>query len=153
MCKRVFFRKLAGQHPATSLRINFFTDNFQGFRLNEHRPMAISRSCAKCLKSTCEIVFILYILLKILPLVHETNSFAEVFCKKDVLKKKIRKLTCKHKKQSSEDVLPKRFSKKFRKIRFSILGKHLHSSLFLVKFQIFSPADLKNRSSSTDVFL
>ena len=26
-----FFRKLAGWHFAASLRINFFTDNFQGF--------------------------------------------------------------------------------------------------------------------------
>ena len=29
--ERVFFRKLAGWHLATSLQINLFTDNFQGF--------------------------------------------------------------------------------------------------------------------------
>ena len=31
ICERVFFGKLAGWHLATSLEINFFTDNFQGF--------------------------------------------------------------------------------------------------------------------------
>ena len=31
MCERVSFRKLTDWHFATLLRINFFTDNFQGF--------------------------------------------------------------------------------------------------------------------------
>ena len=149
MCKRVFFCKLAGQHPATSLRINFFTDNFQGFRLNEHRPMAISRSCAKCLKSTCEVVFILYILVKILRLVHETNSFPEVFCKKDVLKKKSENLHVNTKNSHPKMFCQKGFLKNFAKF----IGKHLRSRLFSVKFQIFNPADLKKGSSSADVFL
>ena len=30
-CVKEFFRKLAGWHLATSLQINFFTDNFEGF--------------------------------------------------------------------------------------------------------------------------
>ena len=56
MCKRIFFFcKLAGWHLADSLRIDFFTDNFQGFGLNDNIPMATSRNCAKCLKNTCEI--------------------------------------------------------------------------------------------------
>ena len=70
--------------------------------------MATSRSCEKCLRSTCEVVFLLYVLAKILQLVHEKNSLPEVFYKMDVLKK-FSKLTCKHK-QSSEGVLSKRFS-------------------------------------------
>ena len=56
MCKRVFFFcKLEGWHHAESLWIEFFTDNFQGFGLNDNIPMATSRNCAKCLKNTCEI--------------------------------------------------------------------------------------------------
>ena len=42
--------------------------------------MATSRSCIKCLKSTGEIV------VEILQLVHEINSFPEVFYERQVLK-------------------------------------------------------------------
>ena len=59
-----FFRKLTGWHLATSLQINFFTDNFQKFQWNELLRMATSRSCIKCLKSTCEIVFYTILWLK-----------------------------------------------------------------------------------------
>ena len=59
MCKKRFFLcKFAGWNLATLLRINFFTNNFQGFWLNEHLPMATSRSCTKYLKSTCERVMV-----------------------------------------------------------------------------------------------
>ena len=110
--------------------------------------MAISRSGAKCLKSTCEIVFILYILLKILRLVHETNSFTEVFCKKDVLKKKSENLHV-----NTKNSHPKMFCQKgFLKIFAKFIGKHLRSSLFLVKFQIFSPADLKKEAPAQMFF-
>ena len=51
------FRKLAGWNLATLLQINFFTDNFQRFKLHERLRTATSRSCIKCLKSTCEIIF------------------------------------------------------------------------------------------------
>ena len=53
-----FFRKLAGWYLATSLRINFFTDEFYGFWSNQHFPVTTSRSYTKCLKSTCEIVIV-----------------------------------------------------------------------------------------------
>ena len=45
-----FSRKLACWHLATSLQINFFIDNFQGFQVNECLQMATSRSCKKRLK-------------------------------------------------------------------------------------------------------
>ena len=80
--------------------------------------MAISRSGAKCLKSTCEIVFILYILLKILRLVHETNSFTEVFCKKDVLKKKSENLHVNTKNSHPKMFCQKGFLKNFAKFDF-----------------------------------
>ena len=54
VCERVFFNKLVGWNSSTELRITFFKDNFQGFWLNEHLPMATSRSCKNCLKSTGE---------------------------------------------------------------------------------------------------
>ena len=52
-----FFRKFADWHLATSLPINFFTDNFQGFWINEGLQMVSSHSCIKYLKSTCEMLF------------------------------------------------------------------------------------------------
>ena len=55
---KTFFSKLSGWHLATSQQINFFTDSFQGFWLNEHIPMAVSCFYTKCLKSTCEIVLV-----------------------------------------------------------------------------------------------
>ena len=54
--KEFFFHILVSLHPASSLRIKFFTDNFQEFLLNEYLPMAISSYCTICLKSTCETV-------------------------------------------------------------------------------------------------
>ena len=57
MRERAFFHELAGWHLAASVQINFFTDYFQRFSVNERLRMATSCSCTKCLKSTCEIVF------------------------------------------------------------------------------------------------
>ena len=54
MCERVFFCKVAGQHLATSLQINFFTNSFHGFYVNERLRMPTFRSC---LKSVYETVF------------------------------------------------------------------------------------------------
>ena len=51
--KKFVFLKLAGLHLATSL-----TNNFPGFWLNKHLPMATSSSYTKCLKGTCEIVIV-----------------------------------------------------------------------------------------------
>ena len=45
---KFFFCKLASWQSPISLRINFFTHNFQA--------TATSRSCTNCFKSTCEIV-------------------------------------------------------------------------------------------------
>ena len=54
--RKSFLVNFAGRHLATSLRINFFADNFHGFWLNEHFPMATSCSYTRCLKNPCEIV-------------------------------------------------------------------------------------------------
>ena len=54
-----FYCKLAGWVLPNLLQINFFTDNFQGFWLNEILLLTISRCYSKCLKSTtCEIVIV-----------------------------------------------------------------------------------------------
>ena len=45
---------IPGWNSSNELRITFFKDNFQGFWLNEHLPMATFRSCIKCLKSTSQ---------------------------------------------------------------------------------------------------
>ena len=47
----------SGWYLATSLYINFSTDNFQGFWVHETFRIATSSSCIKCLISTCEILF------------------------------------------------------------------------------------------------
>ena len=82
-----FFRKLAGWYPLTSLRINFFTDNFQGFLKNEPIPMAASRSCSKVLRSTWEIIFLLCMLAIIPQLVHEISRHMEVSIKRCSVKR------------------------------------------------------------------
>lgn len=56
--KKFFFRKLAGWDLTTLLQINFFTDNFRWFWLNEHLRMATSPSHTKYLKSTGKIVIV-----------------------------------------------------------------------------------------------
>ena len=68
-----FFHKLAGWHLATSLQINFSTDNFQEFKVNERLQMATSSCCTKCLKITSEVAFLLYLLVEIFELVHEVS--------------------------------------------------------------------------------
>ena len=87
-----FFRKLADWHLTSSLRINFFTNNIQGFWLNEHLPVAsntlsfLYNMPKKYLGNS----FLLYILPEILQVVHEISSFRvfckKVFCQKGVLK-------------------------------------------------------------------
>ena len=78
------FCKLAGWHLVTSQRINLFIDNFQGFWLIEHLPMASSGSYTNNFKSTCEIVAVCA---GWNPLfVYEISSLPEVFYKKGVLK-------------------------------------------------------------------
>lgn len=54
--KSFFFCKLPGWYLPTLLWITYFTDDFQGFSLNEHISVAIFRSCTKCLKIISEIV-------------------------------------------------------------------------------------------------
>ena len=70
-CVKEWFCKLTAWHLSTSLQINFFADNFEGFLKNECLRMATSRSCIKCLKSS----FLLYLVVEILQLVHEVSSF------------------------------------------------------------------------------
>ena len=53
------FLQLAGWHLGTSLRINLFTDNFQGYYVNERPRIATSRFRIKYLKSACEKFFFL----------------------------------------------------------------------------------------------
>ena len=62
-----FFGKLAGWHLVTSQRINLFTDNFQGFWLNEHLAMAI---LLFLIQNTWKVFvkLLLYVLAKILSL-------------------------------------------------------------------------------------
>ena len=68
-----FFHKLADWHLATSLQINFSTDNFQEFKVNERLQMATSSCCTKCLTITSEVAFLLYLLVEIFELVHEVS--------------------------------------------------------------------------------
>ena len=84
--------------------------------------MATSRSFIKCLKRTCEIVFLLYLVVEILQLVH--SSFPEVLYKKCVLKN-VSKFTDKHKKQSS-------------RVRFSVKRKDVLKNLQNSQQNIFS---------------
>ena len=66
-----FFRKLAGWHIATSLRINLFTANFQGFILSKWTPSNVYFSLLyKVLGKHLWNSFSLYLLVKILQLVH-----------------------------------------------------------------------------------
>ena len=69
-------------------------------------------------------------LLEILQRVHEISSLREVFYKKGVLKN-FSTFTGKHKKQSFEGVLSKRFFKNFA----NFIEKHPHRSVFLDKVQ------------------
>ena len=52
-----FVRKLAGWHLEPLPQNNFFTYNFEGFYINDRLRKTTSRSCTKCLKSACEIIF------------------------------------------------------------------------------------------------
>ena len=76
-----FFRKLAGWHLAIHYRLT--SSQLSGV-LSKHLRIATSRSCTKCLKSTCEVVFLLYLVVEILQLGHEIAvsqrcSMKEVF--------------------------------------------------------------------------
>ena len=71
VCVKQFFSKIAGSHPATSLRSNFFTDNFLRFSLNEQLSMAIMHLWKSFL-----------LLTEILQLVYEISSLTEIFYKK-----------------------------------------------------------------------
>ena len=85
-----FFCKLADWHLSPLLQINFFTDGFQEYWLNEHLPMATCRSYTKWLKSICE-----------MAIVYTGWNPA----------------TCTWNKQSPRGVLSKRCSEKFLKIQ------------------------------------
>ena len=71
--------------------------------------MATSRSCIKCFKSTCEIVFLLYLVVKILQLVHKIAVFPRRSIKQVFWKTSQNSIqTDKHKEQSYRGVLWKR---------------------------------------------
>ena len=78
--------------------------------------MATFRSSIKCLKSTCEIVFLLYLLVETLQLVHKISSFPEVLYKRGVLKN-VSKFIDKDKMQSSGSVLLKDIFKNFAEFK------------------------------------
>ena len=78
--------------------------------------MATFRSSIKCLKSTCEIVFLLYLLVETLQLVHKISSFPEVLYKRRALKN-VSKFIDKHKMQSSGSVLSKDILKNFAEFK------------------------------------
>ena len=77
--------------------------------------MATSRSCIKWLKNTCEIVFLLYLVVEILQFVHKVSSFPEALYKRGVLKN-FSKFSDKYKKQSSGGVLSKDVLKNFAEL-------------------------------------
>ena len=109
----------------TSLRINLCTYNFQGLEVNKRLWMTTSRSCIKCLKSTCEIVFhYLHLSVEILQLEHEIRSFSEMLYKRGVLKN-FSKFTDKHQMQSSGDVCQKMFLKISQNSQKNITGAFL----------------------------
>ena len=74
--------------------------------------------------------FLLYLLVEILQLVHETSSFPEVLYKRSVLKN-FSKFPDKHKKQSSGGLLSKDVLKNIA----NFTEEHLCQSLFLTKLQ------------------
>ena len=117
-----FFCKPTSGHLATSLGINFFTDD-------ERLRMVNSRSSIKCLKSTSEIVFYL-LMVEILQLVHEISIFPEVFYERGVMKN-FSKSTDKHKNQSSGGVLSNKVLKNFSKFAEKIFA----GISFLIKLQ------------------
>ena len=90
--------------------------------------MATSRSCIKCLKSTCGKSFLQYLVVEILQLVHEISSLPEVLYKRGVLKN-FPKFRDKHKKKSSGGALSKDVRKNFAKFK----EKYLWLSLFFDK--------------------
>ena len=111
--KEFFFRKLAGWHLPTSLRINLITDNFQGF-LSYWTP---SNGCISFLH-------------KMLKKHLWNRSFSEVLYKRGVLKN-FSKVTDKHKKQSSGGVLSKDVLKYFAKFTENTFAR----ISFLIKLQ------------------
>ena len=146
-----FFCILPVWHLAISVRINFFSDNFQRFLVNEHLWMATSRPYDWILN-----IFLLYLLVEIQQLVHEISGFPEGIYKKGVLKN-VSKFTDKHKKQSSTGVLSKdalkNCAKSTEKQPLAMLckkgdhknfanfqGKHLCWSFFFIKLQFWGPA-------------
>ena len=87
--------------------------------------MATSSSSIKCLKALKK-YFLLYLMVKILQLVHEISNFSEVLCERGDLKN-FSKLTDKHKKQSFAGVLSKNVLENFTKF---IEKTSLRQSLF-----------------------
>ena len=126
MWERIFCKR-AGWHLTTSsLQINFFMDDFQGFLVNKNLQIATSRSFNKILEKHLWISFLLCMLIEILQVVSE--SFPEVLFKKGFLKN-ISKFTGKHKKQSSGGVSLKSDLKNLG----PFIGEHFCRGLFFNK--------------------
>ena len=109
--------------------------------------METTRSCIKCLRSTCEIVSYLYLVAVILQLLHEISSFPEVLYKRDILKN-FSKFTEKHKKQPSGGVLSKDVFKNFAKFT----EKHLCRSLLFNKVSGWKPETVRSSHCRCQLF-
>ena len=122
-----FFRKLADWHRATSLQINFFTDSSQEF-WESFKILTSSNGYLlflfKMLQKHLWNSFLLYLVVEILQLVHETK----VLYKRGVLKS-FSKFSDKNKEQKSGGVL----SKEVLKIFVKFTEKHLCRSLLFNK--------------------
>ena len=105
-----FFRELAGCHLAASLRINLFTGNFQWTPSNGFLSFLY-----KILEWHQWNSFSLFLLIEILPLLHEISSFSKVLYERGVLKN-FSKFTDKFNKQSSRGALSKEVRKNFAKL-------------------------------------
>ena len=138
-CVKEFFHKLAGEHLATSLQINFFTDNLQVLQYCKWTPSKGYFSFFyKMPESTCE-MYVLYVLVEILQLVHEISSSSGFTYKRAILKN-FSNFTDKHDKKSSAGILSKNVFKNFAKLR----ERYLRRNLFFNKVTGWKPKTIRS---------
>ena len=92
------------------------------------------------MESTRKIVFLLYLMVEILQLVHEISSFPEVLYKRYVLKNLSKFTEKKHKKQSSGGALTKAFLTNFAKFT----EKYIFGILFSNKIAGWKPKTVRS---------
>ena len=105
---------------------------------SERPRKATSRSFIKCLKSTCE-MYVLYVLVEILQLVHEISSSSGFTYKRAILKN-FSNFTDKHDKKSSAGILSKNVFKNFAKLR----ERYLRRNLFFNKVTGWKPKTIRS---------